>query len=292
MTSLTPSDVARILASPVQGLKLLFVGSGSGGGEKKTKKRPRVLSRSFASPEGSYPYTYQVSPDVDELLMENPAASERAPLLQEEGKATKSGVSSPISLGKDSDKLERGAIAHHGDRRCSKFGCWYFVSLFILAGLSFQVSLIAGSAAHGLVKMEMSAVENKRVALSSLVALIAGSTSSAVTMKHFATTQICVLVCTLAFALGALLPAAPWLINVYAAGTRFGVLHQTIAMATSCSCFVYACGAYLESRVARIDVSSWCLHPLLRGLKHVFYVALLAGVALCFGFVVDSNPDS
>ena len=79
MTSLTPSDVAKILVSPVKGLKLLFLGSGSGSSTDRSKRVvQRVRSNSL---EDGYPQ------HMDDLIMLNPAASEKVPLLQEEGKS-------------------------------------------------------------------------------------------------------------------------------------------------------------------------------------------------------------
>ncbi len=92
MTSLTTSDVAKILASPVQGLKLLFLGGGKSevGAESKGKK-PRgagskVMTRadsiSHAGRSG-YP-----SAGYHDRAILNPADSEKVPLRQEEGKVS------------------------------------------------------------------------------------------------------------------------------------------------------------------------------------------------------------
>ena len=90
--------------------------------------------------------------------------------------------------------------------------------LFVLAGTAYSTSLIVGNIAHDLIKMEMEEVQNKRVVLSSLVGVAAGTGGTAMSVKHFAKSPVCTLVCSASFALGGLVPIAPFALNAFVMG--------------------------------------------------------------------------
>ncbi|UPR00375.1 hypothetical protein HOP50_05g36890 [Chloropicon primus] len=285
MTALTPSDVAKLLSSPLQGLKIFLKGRNSE--EKSSKTNGKVLTRDFSP-------TRQVD---DDLLMENPAASERVPLLGspaspllEEGmkmKAKKGSGEGGKGRSLWSAEPAPSSLYNVNGR---KYGVWFFVCLFALAGLAFSTSLVVGNIAHNLLKLEMEEDQNRRVVLSSLVGVAAGTGSTAMSMKYFAKSYVCTCVCSASFAFGALVPVFPWLVNVFFLGLALNLVHQIATMAALVACCIYACGTYLEFVLAReTPTFSRFFHPLLTGLKHLFYAAFMVGLTLCLGSGINND---
>ena len=211
---MTPNEVAKILSSPLQGLRFFLSGAQSPD-EKRPNRKKSLMTREFTSPTG-------------ELVLENPAASDRVPLLlgsetdpllQEEGKVSsvKSHKSSFSSGGVSPWSSWAAKLSSTG--KCQQqHGCWFFVCLFVLAGMAYSTSLIVGNIAHDLIKMEMEEVQNKRVVLSSLVGVAAGTGGTAMSVKHFAKSPVCTLICSASFALGGLVPIAPFALNAFVMG--------------------------------------------------------------------------
>ena len=149
-----------------KGLRLLFLGSPPPGMDKDT----RVMTRKNPLQSGGY------HSHVEDLMMMNPTASEKVPLLQEEG------------------KLKRGNLSEEVEEKKSKSCCkcffWaimknhaLFVLLGFLAGLAFNVCLIFGRISPHLLKKQMTSADNDHVLFTGLMALFAGSVSTGITIN-------------------------------------------------------------------------------------------------------------